>query len=193
MASKALIFKEAFQRHTEAVKKSTRLLPHIEKAGKILVGALRREKKVLVCGNGGSAADSQHFAAELTGRYKTERRALPAISLTTDTSALTAIANDYGYERVFSRQVEAVGVQGDILVAFSTSGSSKNILEAIRVAREKKMKVIALTGEKGRKLRNRVDVLIAVPAGETARIQEMHELVYHSWCEYIDAHFPTTE
>jgi D-sedoheptulose 7-phosphate isomerase len=189
MASKALILKESFERHAEVVKKSTRLLPHVERAGKMLVSALRREKKILICGNGGSAADSQHFAAELTGRFQTERRALPAIALTTDTSALTAIANDYGYERVFGRQVEALGASGDVLVVFTTSGSSKNVIEAIRAARALKMKVIALTGEKGKRLRRHVDSLIAVPATETAHIQEVHELVYHAWCAYVDAHF----
>jgi D-sedoheptulose 7-phosphate isomerase len=167
------------------------VMPDVEHAGKLLLAALKGGKKVLVCGNGGSAADSQHLAAELSGRYKTERKALPGIALTTDTSALTAIGNDYGFENIFKRQVAAIGAKGDLLIAFSTSGSSPNILAAIDEARARKMKVIALTGSKGVSLRKKVDALICVPAEETARIQEVHELVYHAWCEYIDAHIST--
>lgn len=164
-------------------------MPDVEKSGKLLGTTLKKGKKVLVCGNGGSAADSQHFAAELSGRYKKERRALPGIALSTDTSAVTAIGNDYGFERVFARQVEALGQRGDVLVAFSTSGSSPNIIAAIDVARKQKMKVILMTGQKGTAARKLADVAVVVPSEETARIQEMHELVYHSWCEYIDSKF----
>lgn len=158
----------------------------VERGASILSGALRRGKRVLICGNGGSAADSQHFAAELVGRYRKERAPLSAIALTVDTSALTAIGNDYGFETVFERQIKALGRSGDVLVAFSTSGSSKNILKAMSAARGKKMKVILLTGEKGRRASG-ADVRIAVPSAETARVQEVHELIFHAWCEYIDA------
>ncbi len=162
-------------------------MPDVEKAAKIIMQALKRDKKILICGNGGSAADSQHFAAELSGRYKAERRALAGIALTVDTSALTAIGNDYGFEKIFSRQVEALGGIGDVLVAFSTSGKSPNVLSAISAARKNKMRVIALTGEKGVSMRKIADIAIVVPAGETARIQEVHEIVYHAWCEAVDA------
>jgi D-sedoheptulose 7-phosphate isomerase len=164
------------------------IFPDVERSAHVLVTALRRGKKILVCGNGGSAADSQHFAAELVGRYGKKRRALPAIALTTDTSALTAIGNDYGFEDIFKRQVEALGSSGDVLVAFSTSGASKNVLAAIAQARKQKMNIIILTGVRGARLRRRANVLIAVPSSETARIQEIHEIIYHSWCEYIDVH-----
>lgn len=190
MAPKPNIFSEAFAHHKAVVESSMQhILPDVEKAGVLLASALKRGKKVLVCGNGGSAADSQHFAAELSGRYKKERVALPGMALSTDTSALTAIGNDYGYEQVFARQVEAHGSAGDVLVVISTSGSSPNILAAIDVARKRKMRVILMTGAKGEKTRALADVAVVVPSEETARIQEIHELVYHSWCEYIDAQY----
>ena len=120
-------------------------------------------------------------------RYKKDRRPLPAIALTVDTSALTAIGNDYGFEKVFARQIEVLGKPGDVLVAITTSGKSKNILAAIAQAKSQELKVIALTGEAGKELKEMVDVAIVVPSAETARIQEVHELVYHAWCEYIDS------
>src|SRR3989344_221322 len=181
------IIQGAFERHTGVVAESMQqIVPDVERSAAILVAALGRGKKVLVCGNGGSAADSQHFAAELVGRYKRERRAYPAIALTTDTSALTCIGNDYGFENIFKRQVEALGTKGDVLVALSTSGKSKNILAAIAEARKRNMKVIVLTGANGTGLARNADAAVVVPSTETARIQEIHELVYHSWCEYID-------
>lgn len=184
------LVRSAFLRHRDVVETSMgQILPDVERAAVLLVSVLKRGKKILVCGNGGSAADSQHFAAELVGRYKGERKALPAIALTVDSSALTSIGNDYGFEKVFSRQVEALGAKGDVLVAISTSGASQNVLEAISVARKRKMNVIALTGEKGKALRRKANVAIVVPSRETARIQEMHELTFHAWCEYIDANF----
>ncbi len=187
MSANERLFASIFRRHTVVVEKSIALLPNIERAARLILRVLKGKKKVLVCGNGGSAADSQHFAAELVGHYSKDRRALPAVALTTDSSALTSIGNDYGFEEIFSRQVEALGEKGDVLIAISTSGSSKNVLNAIAAARKKKMHVIVLTGEKGKALQKRVDVAIVVPSKETARIQEVHELVYHAWCEYIDA------
>ena len=186
--SKTDLLSAAFGRHRDLVEKSMHsILPDVKRSADILVSALKLGKKVLTCGNGGSAADSQHFAAELSGRYKKERRALPAISLSADTSALTAISNYYGYEKSFRRQVEALGKSGDVLVAITTSGSSKNVIGAISAAKKIKMKVILLTGEKGSSLKNSVDAAVVVPTQETARIQEIHELIYHAWCEYIDA------
>ncbi len=163
------------------------LIPAVERGAEVLLKALKRGNKILVCGNGGSAADSQHFAAELVGRYKSERRARAAIALTTDTSTLTSVGNDYGFERIFARQIEALGRAGDVLVALSTSGASKNVLAAVAQARKQKMKVVILTGAGGTLLAKKSDVAVVIPSRETARIQELHELVYHSWCEYIDA------
>ncbi|MCX7809356.1 MAG: D-sedoheptulose 7-phosphate isomerase [Leptospiraceae bacterium] len=167
-------------------------LDEIEKSGQILVEALNSNHKILLCGNGGSAADAQHIAAELIIRYKSsnERRSLPAISLATDTSVLTACGNDYGYDYVFSRQIEGLGNEGDVLIAISTSGNSPNIVNAIRTAYEKKLKIIALTGANGGKIQkelsNIVDVIIKVPSNITARIQECHILLGHIFCEYIE-------
>ena len=177
----------AFARH-ESVLGSTRdIFPDIEKGAGLLLDIVRANKFVFTCGNGGSAADAQHLAAEFTCRYKDDRKPLAAILLGANFSHLTAVGNDYSFEDVFSRELETLGREGDILVAFTTSGSSKNILKAIEVARAKKMKVIMLTGQKGKSLAAKADVLIAIPSEETARIQEMHELIYHVWCEYIDA------
>lgn len=143
-------------------------------------------RKILLCGNGGSAADAQHIAAEFVGRYETERRALPAIALTTDTSALTALSNDYGYESVFARQVEALASEGDVLVAISTSGNSKNVISAMMKAREKGCLVIGMTGGAGTKFAGLCDACVVVPSLRTARIQEAHITVGHIWCEEID-------
>lgn len=180
---------QAFARHKDTVEKSAALFPDIQSAADILLAAFRNKGKLLMCGNGGSAADSQHFAAEWMCHYKDDRPPYPAIALSTDTSALTAIGNDYGFESIFSRQVRALGNQGDVLVAFTTSGQSKNILAAIHEAKSKGMKVIALTGERGAALKEVADVAIVVPSGETARIQEVHEIVCHAWCELLDAAF----
>jgi len=161
----------------------------IARAAELMRDAVLAGKKVLLCGNGGSAADAQHIAAELVGRFVVERRPLAAIALTTDTSALTAIANDYGYEHVFSRQVEALGAEGDVLVAITTSGSSKNVLAAVAVARTRGMKVIGLTGAKGAAFVAACDAGVAVPSTVTARIQECHIAIGHLLCEVIDEAF----
>jgi D-sedoheptulose 7-phosphate isomerase len=149
---------------------------------------LRRGCKILVCGNGGSAADAQHFAAELSGRYLKERRALAGLALTTDTSALTAIGNDYGFDRVFSRQVEALGRPGDLLVGISTSGNSPNVILAVEAAKALGMRTLGLLGRDGGKLLPLVDEALVVPSPVTARIQEVHQMVYHFWCEALDGH-----
>ena len=153
-----------------------------------LVGdALAAERKVLLFGNGGSAADAQHIAAEFVGRFARERRALPALALTTDTSALTAIANDYGYEHVFARQVHALGVAGDVALAISTSGRSPNVLRAVETCRERGVRTIGLTGGDGGPLATMVDVSLRVSAStHSARIQETHILVGHVICELVD-------
>ena len=161
----------------------------IARAAEVMRDAVLAGKKVLLCGNGGSAADAQHIAAELVGRYVLERRPLAAIALTTDTSALTAIANDYGYDHVFSRQVEALGAEGDVLIAITTSGTSKNVVAAVAAARARGMKVIGLTGGKGGALVAACDAGVAVPSTVTARIQECHITIGHLWCEAIDEAF----
>ena len=145
--------------------------------------------KVLLCGNGGSAADAQHMAAEFVGRYETERRGLPAIALTTDTSALTALANDYDFERIFSRQVDALTVEGDCLIAISTSGNSPNVIAAVMTARKHGCKVVGMTGANGKKLASLCDACLMIPSERTARIQEAHITIAHIWCEIIDAYF----
>ena len=159
-------------------------------AALLLFNALANDGKILICGNGGSAADAQHFAAEMTGRFERERMELAAIALTTDTSALTAIGNDYGFEHVFSKQVRALGRSGDVLVGISTSGNSANVIEAIKGAHERDMNVIAFTGRDGGKIAAMLrdgDVLLNVPYPRTARIQEVHIVLVHALCDAIDA------
>ncbi len=167
-------------------KTKTECLGDILEALRILKFAALNQKTVFVCGNGGSASQSQHFAAEWVCRYKDDRRPLKAIALTTDTSALTAIANDYSFENIFSRQLEALGSRGDVLLVLTTSGQSTNILKAISKAQELGIKIIALTGSKGSSLKNITDVAIIVPSEETARIQEVHGVIIHLLCELIE-------
>ena len=158
-------------------------------AALLLFQALAEDGKILVCGNGGSAADAQHFAAELTGRFEKERMGLAAVALTTDTSALTAIGNDYGFDHIFSKQVRALGRAGDVLMGISTSGNSANVIEAIKAAHERDMKVVAFTGRDGGKIAAMLkegDVLLNVPYPRTARIQEVHILLVHALCDCID-------
>jgi D-sedoheptulose 7-phosphate isomerase len=161
----------------------------ISQAIELMFVALSNGNKILACGNGGSAADSQHFAAELVGRFERERLPLPAMALTTDTSILTAIGNDYRYQEIFSKQVQAFGQAGDVLLAMSTSGNSANVIAAIEVALERDMRVVALTGKGGGaigKLLTDADVHICVPHDRTARIQEVHLLAIHCLCDGID-------
>jgi len=158
----------------------------IAQAGHLLVEALRAGGKLLLFGNGGSAADAQHLAAEFVGRYEKDRSPLAAIALTTDTSALTAIGNDYGFEQVFARQIRALGRRGDVAIAISTSGRSQNVILGIEAAREAGLGTIALTGGDGGKLAPIVDIAIVVPSTTTARIQECHITIGHVLCEYVD-------
>ena len=158
-------------------------------AAELLLACLMNDGRFLICGNGGSAADAQHFAAEMTGRFEKERMELAAVALTTDTSALTAIGNDYGFEHIFSKQVRALGRAGDVLVGISTSGNSANVIEAIKAAHERDMRVIALTGRDGGKIAAMLqdsDILLNVPYPRTARIQENHILLIHAICDCID-------
>jgi len=161
----------------------------IKEFADIIILALKKGHKILICGNGGSAADAQHFAAELTGRYQQERGGLPAIALTTDTSALTAIANDYGYEFVFSRQIEAIASKGDVLVLISTSGNSPNLLRAAGKAKNAGTLPIALLGKGGGMLKGACAKSLTVASGNTPRIQEMHALIIHCICEMVDDAF----
>ncbi|MGI8787281.1 MAG: D-glycero-beta-D-manno-heptose 1-phosphate adenylyltransferase [Pyrinomonadaceae bacterium] len=164
-------------------------IENIERCAEIIYETFEKGNKILICGNGGSAADAQHIAAEFVGRYETERKALAAIALTTDTSALTALANDYDFEKVFSRQVEALAGKGDLLLAISTSGNSPNVNSAVMSARQIGCQTLCLTGASGKKLASLCDESILVPANRTSRIQEAHILIAHVWCEIIDSKF----
>lgn len=179
-----------FQDSIETKQKALAVLPTaILSAGQCMVDALRQQGKILSCGNGGSAADAQHFSAELLNRFEIERPGLAAMALTTDTSTLTSIANDYHYDEVFSKQVYALGQAGDVLLAISTSGNAKNVTQAVQAAQQRQMQVVALTGKDGgnvAKLLRDQDVEVRVPATSTARIQEVHLLVLHCLCDFID-------
>ncbi len=169
---------------------SAQVLPEaIHAAGSAMVNCLLNEGKILSCGNGGSAGDAQHFSAELLNRFEKERPGLPAVALTTDSSTLTAIANDYDYNEIFSKQVSALGQRGDVLLAISTSGNSANVMAAIRAAQDRQMVTVALTGKDGgamAELLGPSDIEIRVPSDRTARIQEVHLVVIHCLCDFID-------
>ncbi len=172
------------------------LVDPIAQAGDLMVQCLLSNHKILCCGNGGSAADSQHFAAEMLNRFEKERPSLPAIALTTDTSTLTSIANDYSFNEIFSKQIKALSHEGDVILAISTSGNSKNIIEAIEAAHMRDVSVVALTGRDGGEIGNVLsaqDIEIRVPADSTARIQETHLLIIHCLCDIIDRQLFETE
>ena len=180
-------FAESAQLKLDAVDA---LAPDLARAAGLITDSLFADGKVLSCGNGGSAADAQHFAAELVGRFERERPELPAIALTTDTSLLTAVANDYSFEQIFSKQVRALGSRGDVLLAISTSGNSGNVIAAIDAAHAREMRVIAFTGKSGGRIGELLqpeDVHLCVPHSRTARIQEVHLLMIHCLCDAIDA------
>jgi D-sedoheptulose 7-phosphate isomerase len=178
---------KSLQEHLETVQSLLDLkLGEIEQAGLLICRTLRSGNKILLCGNGGSAADAQHIAAELVGRYEQDRRSFPAIALTTDTSALTALSNDYGYVEVFARQVQGLAVAGDCLVAISTSGKSGNVMKAAEKALEIGCSVIGLTGCSGEPLASRCDIAIVIPSDRTSRVQEAHITIGHLWCEMVD-------
>jgi len=177
---------KALEQHNETFSALTSMQVEIEQACTLIATTLEKGRTIFICGNGGSASDAQHFAAELTGRFEQNRRGYAAIALTTDTSALTAIANDYGFERVFARQLESLGRSGDLLIALSTSGNSENILQTVSQAKEMDIKVIGLSGKTGGELKSRVDCSMVVSATRTSRIQEAHIFLLHYFCEQFE-------
>ena len=179
--------KNEFLSHLEVINFTIDTMQEkLELASLLIVETLKKGNKVLLCGNGGSAADAQHIAAELTGRYKTERKGLPGIALTTDTSALTAIGNDYGYERIFDRQVEALANKDDLIIGISTSGNSKNIINALKVGKVLGCNTLGFSGKQGGEMNELCDINLVVPSNDTPRIQEMHILFGHIICQIVD-------
>jgi D-sedoheptulose 7-phosphate isomerase len=178
--------KAIWQEHLEVAKALPGLAADVSAAVDIIFDSLAAGGRLFTAGNGGSAADAQHIAAELTGRFRRDRRPWPAMALHTNTSALTAIGNDYGYDQVFARELSAHARPGDVLLALSTSGNSPNILRAIQAARQDKVKVIGLTGDSGGEMRTACDVCLCVPSQSTPRIQEMHIMIYHAICELLE-------
>lgn len=173
-------------RNFEELKKTT---PKIEEIANVCINAIKNDNKILLCGNGGSASDAQHIAAELVVKYKTIRKPLPAIALTTDTSILTAIGNDMGAEMIFERQVDALGKKGDILICITTSGNSQNIIEALLTAKTKGLTSIVLTGNDGGEAKNIANITLNAPSNITNNIQEMHIAIGHILCDIIEKHF----
>jgi D-sedoheptulose 7-phosphate isomerase len=186
MSSHALEINDAIAINIANLEKLKALAPDIGRAADIVIAALRAGRTIYFCGNGGSAADAQHLAAELSGRFLKNRRALPGVSLTTNTSAITAIGNDFGYDEVFSRQLEGVACEGDVLVALSTSGNSVNVVKAVDSARARGVKTIALTGAPDSALSAKCEICLKVPSAATPRIQEMHIVVGHIICELAE-------
>src|SRR5215469_16071044 len=180
------IFGHAIEQHLEVVRQVAQQQKVLEAIARAMVSTVRSGGKILWCGNGGSAADSQHLAAEMVGRFRRERCALPSIALTTDTSILTALANDYGYEKVFQRQVEGLCVKGDVVVGISTSGNSRNVSTALETARRMGALTVAFTGRTGGVLGDIADLTLRVPSDDTARIQEGHILCGHMICDFIE-------
>jgi D-sedoheptulose 7-phosphate isomerase len=183
----SIMFNRVLDEHLACFKSLAPISGEISSAGRLLTDTIANGKKILICGNGGSASDAQHFAAEIVGRFKQDRIAWPAIALNTDTSLLTAITNDYSYNEVFSRQVEALGVSGDMLIGISTSGQSKNVIQAAIQARQKGMQTIALVGNSGGKLIEHSNISVIIPSDITARIQEAHIFILHFWAEVIES------
>lgn len=182
----AALLRSGLDEHMEVFRRLTALAPVIQQAADVVVATLSQGGKIMLCGNGGSAADSQHLAAELTGRFVKDRRPLAAVALSTDTSALTCIANDYSFDDVFSRQVTGLGRKGDCLLAISTSGNSRNVLRAAEAARAAGIRVIGLLGRDGGALRALCDIGIVVPSATTARIQEAHIFIGHTLCAMVE-------
>lgn len=180
---------EQLDEHIDVMNMARALAPQVDAVGQHWINALNNGGKILLMGNGGSAADAQHIAAELVGRYLCERKGLPSIALTTDTSILTAVGNDYGYDAVFSRQVEALAQPQDIVVGYSTSGNSKNVCLAMKAAQDIGCYTVALTGENGGQLKSMVDDCICVPSSSTPRIQEVHAFIGHLLCAIVDSAF----
>jgi D-sedoheptulose 7-phosphate isomerase len=181
------LINNAFNEHADVLKKTLKnIAEKIEESSDIIAKSLESGGTIFWCGNGGSAADSQHIAAEFVGRFKKDRKPLRSIALTTDSSVLTCVANDYSYEEIFSRQLSALGRNGDILVAITTSGESKNIKQALCQARKMKIKTIALLGKNGGVCKDHADIPLIIPSNITARIQEIHILIEHLLCELVE-------
>ena len=178
-----------FEKSATVINESKSSIKEINSAVNMIIKTIEKGKKIVIFGNGGSAADAQHMAAEFVGRYLIERDSLPAIALTTDTSALTGIGNDYGFEKVFARQCDALVNNGDLVIAISTSGKSPNIIEVIKTSKNKNAKIILLTGKNNNKLKHLTDITIRVPSNETPRIQESHRIIIHIICEFVEKHF----
>jgi len=179
-------YSDFLDEHKNLFSKLYEIEERVLNAGELIVSTLGAGNKVIICGNGGSAADAQHLAAELVGRFEQERRGLPAMALTTDTSILTAIGNDYGYDTIFSRQIEALSKAGDVLIGISTSGNSRNIILAVESAMNVGVRAIGLLGSDGGKIASLVDMAVIVPHSVTARIQEAHIFIIHFWCALIE-------
>jgi len=178
-----------FEKSARVINESKASIKEINSAVNVIVKTIEKGKKIVIFGNGGSAADAQHMAAEFVGRYLIERDSLPAIALTTDTSVLTGIGNDYGFEKVFARQCDALVNNGDLVIAISTSGKSPNIIEGIKTSKNKNAKIILLTGKNNNKLKHLTDITIRIPSNETPRIQESHRIIIHIICEFVEKHF----
>ena len=178
-----------FEKSARVINESKASIKEINSAVNMIIKTIEKGKKIVIFGNGGSAADAQHMAAEFVGRYLIERDSLPAIALTTDTSALTGIGNDYGFEKVFARQCDALVNNGDLVIAISTSGKSPNIIEGIKTSKNKNAKIILLTGKNNNKLKHLTDITIRIPSNETPRIQESHRIIIHIICEFVEKHF----
>jgi len=183
------IIKSELNLHNEVFSKMETLSSSIESIAKLALDSIKSNGKIIIFGNGGSAADAQHIAAELVGRYKVSRKGLSAIALTTDTSALTAISNDFGYENVFKRQLEALLNKNDLVIGISTSGNSHNVLNALEYAKSIHAKVVGFSGAQGGKMNDICDINLIIPSDDTPRIQEMHIFVGHTLCHLIDIHF----
>lgn len=180
---------DIFDKSSEVIIKSKILIDEIENVVNVIIKSLRKRNKLVIFGNGGSAADAQHMAAEFVGRYLFERSSMPAIALTTDTSILTAIGNDYGFHKVFSRQCESLVEKDDVVIAISTSGNSPNVIEGVKTAKRKGAFIISLTGKDGGKLRSLSDIILRVPSEQTPRIQEAQRTLIHIICDLVERQF----
>ncbi len=180
---------DCFEDSIQVISESKNLIPSIQKSVNMIVDCFSHGGKIITIGNGGSAADSQHLAAELIGRFKLKRKSLPAISLTTDTSIITALGNDYGFEVIFSRQCESLVQKNDVVIIFSTSGKSKNIIKAVNVSKNKGAKIIAFIGENINPLKKNSDIILNVPSKSTSHIQEVHRILMHIICELVEEKF----
>jgi len=182
-----------FEESANSILESRKLTTQISKIINLIIECIEKGNKILICGNGGSAADSQHFAAELIGRYQLERMSFPAIALTTDSSIITAVGNDYGFDLIFSRQCESLVKKNDIVIAISTSGNSLNVIKAIQASKKKGAITVGLLGGNGGDLQKMVDIAVIVPSKSTPRIQEVHRIIIHVICEFVEQSFKNTK